>query len=327
LEIETAARLHLSLIDLNGSNNRIDGGIGISINDPKLNIECVENDSKDEVTFNDSSDTIITNDVLVEKILETSKLVKNYYNIDSNFTFNIQKIYPLHHGLGLGTQLALSIAKLITSCHSIDATTYSLAEVVHRGGTSGIGVETFNSGGLIVDGGHKMDLKKRFAPSSTSRVSPPPVLARYDFPEKWNIILAIPSVSNKVSGKMEVSIFDSYTPIAQKDVEKIAYLTLMKLMPSVLEEDLNDFSSAVNQIQDIGFKRVERDLQSSSIQEVLDYMDENDIPCRGMSSFGPTCFGITDRNVSKLEKDLLDYMGCNSKVILTNGKNNGATIK
>ena len=53
MRLETSARLHLSLIDLNGSEGRVDGGIGIAIKEPSLIIECEENDSQTEILFND----------------------------------------------------------------------------------------------------------------------------------------------------------------------------------------------------------------------------------------------------------------------------------
>ena len=53
MEIETSARLHLSLIDLNGSEGRIDGGIGITLKNPSLILECDFNDSQTEILFED----------------------------------------------------------------------------------------------------------------------------------------------------------------------------------------------------------------------------------------------------------------------------------
>jgi beta-ribofuranosylaminobenzene 5'-phosphate synthase len=38
--IETPSRLHVTLIDLNGKYGRIDGGVGITIREPKLILEA-----------------------------------------------------------------------------------------------------------------------------------------------------------------------------------------------------------------------------------------------------------------------------------------------
>ena len=51
MEIKTSARLHLSLIDLNGLEGRVDGGIGITLENPSLIMNCIKNDSENEIIF------------------------------------------------------------------------------------------------------------------------------------------------------------------------------------------------------------------------------------------------------------------------------------
>ncbi|MBE6492999.1 MAG: hypothetical protein E7Z84_00110 [Methanosphaera stadtmanae] len=325
MEIETSARLHFSLIDLNGSSGRIDGGLGLTLESPSLIIQCTEK----------GSDTLITGktfnqrnaDEYAHKIKQANEKIQKYLGIDKKYTFNIKEIYPIHQGLGLGTQLLLSIAKLVASMNDVDLSTLELAKIIQRGGTSGIGVESFNSGGFIIDGGHKINIKNDFLPSSASKVAPPPVIARYDFPEDWKILLVRPNIDETISGKKEVNIFQDYSPIPLNDVEKISYLILMKLMPSIVEEDINSFGEAVNTIQHLGFKKVERSLQSEKITNIINCMQDNGIPCYGMSSFGPTCFGISEGNVKHIKKDLEDSIGNNGDVLITKAKNHGSIIR
>ena len=73
-----------------------------------------------------------------------------------------------------------------------DLTALELAKIVGKGRTSGIGVESFENGGFIIDGGHRAMKNRGFVPSSASCATPPPIIARYDFPEDWKIILVIP---------------------------------------------------------------------------------------------------------------------------------------
>ena len=63
------------------------------------------------------------------------------------------------------------------------------------------------------------------------------------------------------------------------------------------------------------------------INNTINYMIDNGIPGAGMSSFGPTCFGITDTNPKAIKRDLIDLMDNDGKVIITKGKNHGACIK
>lgn len=324
MEIETSARLHLSLIDLNGSEGRIDGGIGLTLKDPSLIIECIENNTRTNVVC---SDKYVMEDEYEKKIIDAYEKMKNYLGIDNTYTFNIKKIYPIHHGLGLGTQLALSTAKLVSEINDIDLDTYTQASVVGRGGTSGVGVYAFDKGGFIIDGGHKSDMKSEFLPSSASKVAPPPLIARYDFPEDWDILLITPNISQGSSGSSEVNIFKQYTPIAKSDVESISHITLMKLMPSIVEHDLDMLGEAISQIQNRGFKKIEKDLQSSEIHSIINYMHDNGINAAGMSSFGPTCFGIVDSNAKSLKHEILDLMDNKAEVTITKAKNYGSKIK
>ncbi len=326
MEIETSARLHLSLIDLNGLEGRLDGGIGITLEKPSLKMECLETNDDTIVEFNENI-SLSNKEIYESKILEAAQKIKEYLKIETDYSLKINETYQIHHGLGLGTQLALSTAKLISSLNHVNLNGYELAKIIQRGGTSGIGVHSFDKGGLIVDGGHKKSVKKDYLPSSASKVSPPPLLARYDFPEDWDIILVTPKISQGASGNEEINIFQSYSPININDVERICYLTLMKLMPSVLEVDIDSFGDSVKKIQSIGFKKIERDLQDSKINNLLKNMDDIGIPCVGMSSFGPTCFGITDSLSNKLKKELRDIAGNNTDICFTKGKNRGAIIK
>lgn len=309
---------------MNGSEGRIDGGIGISLENPSLHIKCEESA---KTSINYSSNIKLNNTTLYDsKILDTLSVMKEHLGIDTEYTFNIDEIYPIHQGLGLGTQLSLSVAKLVAEENDLSLDAFQLANIVHRGGTSGIGVHSFQKGGFIVDGGHKTDIKNEFLPSSAAHVSPPPLIARYDFPENWTIILVNPEEHNSVSGNKEINIFREYAPIKLSDVERISHLTLMKLMPAVLERDIDSFSDAVNKIQNIGFKKIERELQSKNILMLLNNMQELEIPCVGMSSFGPTCFGIMENCSKSIIKELKDVVGEKASVTVTKGKNRGSKV-
>ena len=49
--IETPSRLHVTLIDLNGKYGRIDGGVGITIREPKLILEAENGYESNEIIF------------------------------------------------------------------------------------------------------------------------------------------------------------------------------------------------------------------------------------------------------------------------------------
>lgn len=330
--INTPSRLHLTLIDLNGSCGRIDGGVGITISDPELVLRAEPSFNKDQginIHFEDS-DNIPENLIhdYSQKIKESAINTLKYFNIDTGFDFFVEKSYPAHAGLGSGTQLSLATSKLIVDLNDIEVETATLGHIVGRGGTSGIGVGAFNHGGFIVDGGHSKHEKSDFLPSSASSASPPPVLAHYDFPENWHIILAIPKLNKSVSGKKEVNIFQKYCPIPLTEVQKLSHLILMKMMPAVLEKDIDSFGDALNQIQNTGFKKKEMDLQNNLMGEILGSMGDAGAPGAGMSSFGPTLFAVTKKNPKAVLNAAKDAMGNHEGIqLITSAQNTGAQIK
>jgi len=327
--IKTPSRLHMTLVDLNGSIGRIDGGVGLTIEEPKLILEAENYDNGINISFEESQNLNqeLMNDYRV-KIENTVNKITNFLKIDSGFKFNVKKVYPAHSGLGSGTQLSLAAAKLVLNLNDHDMDAYQIAKIVGRGGTSGIGVIAFDHGGLIIDGGHKTNEKSGFLPSSTSMASPAPQIARYDFPQDWDIILAIPNVPAGASGQNEVNIFHEYCPIPLNEVQKLSHILLMKMMPSVVEKDLDSFGSAVNEIQDIGFKKIEVKFQDPIINEIMKNMRDAGAAGVGMSSFGPTVYAVTDTNtkdISKIAQSTMKEKG--GRIIVTEAKNTGAIVK
>ena len=196
--IETPSRLHVTLIDLNGRYGRIDGGVGITTRNPRLHLEVREGYDDVQIEFSNPNLSQDTVDDYQDKIIQATRKINEYLGVEDGYHFKVKEIFPSHSGLGSGTQLSLAVAKLILKMNDQDLPAPKIGEIVGRGGTSGIGVASFEYGGFIVDGGHKKTFKKDFLPSSASEASPPPIIARYDFPEDWKIIMAIPHVKRKV---------------------------------------------------------------------------------------------------------------------------------
>lgn len=329
--IETPSRLHVTLIDLNGKYGRIDGGVGITLQKPKLSLEAESGYGDIQVSFSKSQSSTLNKESIDDynaKIISAAHKITEFLKLKNEYHFKVKDIYPSHSGLGSGTQLSLAVAKLITQMNGRDLSDVEIAEIMGRGGTSGIGVVSFNQGGFIVDGGHKTSLKPGFLPSSASKAPPPPIIARYDFPEDWKIVMVIPKVERKVFGDGEVNIFQEYCPIPLLEVQKLAHILLMKMMPAVLEKDLDEFGSAVNIIQNIGFKKIELKLQNPFIKDLMDNLRSAGASGVGMSSFGPTVYAVTDTNVKEIcrtaHHQMMDKEG---EIILTHPQNNGAIIK
>jgi beta-ribofuranosylaminobenzene 5'-phosphate synthase len=309
LRIRTPSRIHMTLIDLNGEIGRVDGGIGITLEEP-----CIE-------VFAEKSDAVSArgDPDLQERMIKACEAVCPGKGID----IRIKKSFWNHIGLGSGTQAALAAGVAIGMLYGENISAREVAIKVGRGGTSGIGIGSFEIGGFLLDGGHKMSAKKAFVPSSFAKGVPPaPLLMSHDFPD-WDIVLAIPPLKG-AHDLYEKDIFARECPIPLKEVERLSHVILMQMLPALVERDLETFGKAVDAMQEVGFKRRELDLQPGA-REIIRVMHEAGAPAAGMSSFGPTVYAITDAP-GRVE-DAIKRHCPDCAVIRTRARNQGAEIE
>ncbi|MFN3383951.1 MAG: beta-ribofuranosylaminobenzene 5'-phosphate synthase [Archaeoglobaceae archaeon] len=309
MRVKTGARIHVTLIDLNGAIGRVDGGVGFAINEPSIEVMAKESD---EIR-------ILGNAKNFERFEKVSKKLKEIFG--HGIEIEVLADYRAHVGLGSGTQVSLAVGKAYSELYGLGLSVREIATIVERGGTSGIGVSVFEHGGFIVDGGHRWEEKRGFLPSSVSKAKPAPMISRLEFPD-WKVVLAIPELSGAY-GLGEVDLFKSSCPIPLEDVRELCHIILMKLLPAVAEKDLDSFNEAIGKIQRVGFKKIEVKRYGSLIRDLLETLPI------GMSSTGPSVYAVVDSNAKQIAKEIKDYFaekGIESDVLITSGKNRGAEI-
>jgi len=317
--IQTPSRIHLTLTDLSGSCGRVDGGVGLSLDQPNIVLEAEP-----------SRDLRVDGDI-DGRARKAAEAVRQHFGLGGAH-LSLRGVYRMHVGLGGGTQLALAAGKAMCELYGFSASTRQIATIVNRGGTSGIGVAAFESGGFIIDGGHSFGPgkdKTDFRPSSASSgIRPPPVIARHEFPANWKVLLAVPNLPKGAFGQREVDIFKEYCPVPQSEVHELCYQILARMAPSLVEEDLDEFGAAVNRIQDLGFKRVEVMLQHPLVRSLMEEMRNAGAACAGLSSFGPAVYAVADtsgRDIEAAAKELMSEAG--GDVLITCSRNSGAKIR
>ena len=93
---------------------------------------------------------------------------------------------------------------------------------------SAIGTWTFAGGGLVLEGGRR-------AGAATAAA---PLLARLPFPPTWRCVVAVPDAAPGISGAAEAAAFAALPPPPERDVERVAHLVLMALLPALADADL-----------------------------------------------------------------------------------------
>ena len=315
--IRTPARLHFALIDLNGSLGRIDGSIGLAINNPHF-----------EIIAEPATQVRITSAQYEERAHTIVEKLRTRYSFPG-IHLQLASEIPPHSGFGSGTQLALGIAQAVNTLYNLNLSVADLAQAVGRGGTSGIGITAFERGGFILDGGHRFpDQKSSFLPSSAAGSVPaPPLLLHQPFPD-WELLIALPRCTH-ISGETEVQLFKTLCPQPRATAEQLSHLILLKLLPAIFEEDRQAFGSVINDIQTFGWKKVEIDAQGGILQQTLDFLRDNGAIGAGVSSWGPAIFAVGDGLPTLKEKTeaFLQTLPEGGTCFITDANNVGAEVR
>jgi beta-ribofuranosylaminobenzene 5'-phosphate synthase len=324
--LKTPSRLHFTLIDMNGEMGRIDGSIGLALEKPSI-----------KIIFKKASELLIKtkssklNKFIHNEITYCSKLL----NLQPNMEISVLESIPFHQGLGSGTQWRNALLNCFNIIFDCGYSPGQLNNLSGRGGTSGIGVYSTYRGGLIIDGGHNCNNKKLFHPSHFCKnVTIPPLLIRYEFPKDWGIVLLRPYNLHGLSGREEKIFMSSNTPIPQSEVTLITYIILMKLLPSLVEKDIEGFGRAINCLQNVGWKKCHWQRYGLKVmKEINSIFKKNRIFGCGLSSTGPTIFGFFDTKTIKegeisenLSKTVINHKLFSGQIIITHANNTGMSL-
>jgi beta-ribofuranosylaminobenzene 5'-phosphate synthase len=175
----------------------------------------------------------------------------------SPLRIEVLKAPSLHIGLGSKTTLVLAALTAANIELGLNLSREELQRLSGRGGTSGIGINTFFHGGLVIDGGHLELGTRKYQPSSSGapdRV--PPIIAAREMPDDWEVTLLLAEGPRRSSGE-ERAFFAANTPIKNQEVDRVVTLAFMDITTAVIDHDLHSFALAISAMQKVGFKQRE----------------------------------------------------------------------
>ena len=329
--VESGARLHITLVDMNGSlSDRIDGGVGLCLEKPSISVFAAKAESK-RVTVETAGPCSPS---LSNAVLEVCDLLRKRFHVEAAAEVLIEEMPGEHVGFGTKTQVLACTALAFSSCMGLSPSPEELPQLIGRAGTSGVGLATFLGGGFVFDGGQSQHTKSGFHPSSrSSSFGRAMNVGRWDFPD-WPILLVSPS-GYQIHGDLEQSLFNQVCPIPPGDVKDVAYAILMMLMPGVVEGDQQLFCDGLDLIQDARWKKFEISSQAPIVAELMGYMrSELGLSGLSMSSWGTTvaCFDpilLEAGTIEKVSSEITSYLERRSvpfTLSVTRGRNHGANI-
>lgn len=307
--VEAPARLHFGVLDLRGALGRWFGGIGAAAPAPTLLVSAVDAETI-EVDGDDAA-----------RAATFAQQVRAHYRLSRGARIRVHRALPTHVGLGSGTQLALAVARALTDLHGVETNPQELARVVGRAQRSAIGTWTFAGGGLVVEGGRK-----------AGQGDPAPLLARLPFPPAWRCVVAVPDAPAGVSGAAETKAMAQLPSPPEGDVERVAYLVLMGLLPALVEGDIATFGSSLSEIQERTGEwwapAQGGTFAPGPSAELVRCMREWGVPGVGQSSWGPAVYGILEGEASaaRLAERLREALGPRGAVYEGPFRSDGARV-
>jgi beta-ribofuranosylaminobenzene 5'-phosphate synthase len=224
--VETAARLHFGVLDLRGALGRRFGGLGAAVPAPSLLLEATP------------AARVSAHGPDAERAAAFAERFLEAHGLRAGVRLSVHRSIPAHSGLGSGTQLGLAVARALAELNGLSTDPVGLAQAVGRGRRSAIGTWTFALGGFIVEGGRR---------PGAGEIAP--LLARFAIPERWRCVVAVPTGVPGLSGEAEAAAFERLPPPPEREVQRVAHLVLMQLLPGLVEEDLASFGAALTEVQ------------------------------------------------------------------------------
>lgn len=223
ITVRAPSRLHFGLFALASASGRRFGGVGAVVRQPGLKLRIETAPAWNNVGL------------LAERIATAADRWRQFHGLATlpQCRISVEHAPPEHVGLGLGTQLALSVgAGLSAFCRMPTSAPQELAQSVGRGQRSAIGSYGFALGGLIVEQG-----KLPGEPIS-------PLDTRLDLPADWRFVLVRPSDVRGLSGEIENAAMDRIT-VSPEATANLIREVREHLVPAAATADFTTFSSSL----------------------------------------------------------------------------------
>lgn len=239
------------------------------------------------------------------------------------FQILVERCPPEHVGLGVGTQLGLAVAKGVAAEVGFpNLTAADLAQRVGRGERSAVGIHGFDRGGFLVEAG-------KLPGEAVS-----PLVAQYDFPEAWRVIVAIPPSGGNWSGERERCAFEraKHADDGIRTTERLTRIALLGMIPALVAEDLPAFGEAVHEFNRLAgepFAAAQGGpYAGTEVEELIATLRQMGLHGVGQSSWGPSVFAIVgDEAEARAVSLAIRNRGAKVQTIIAKVNRGGAVVE
>jgi beta-RFAP synthase len=196
-----------------------------------------------------------------------------------------------HVGLGVGTQLALAVARALISSWEYEESIPRLARRAGRGARSSLGVHGFMHGGFLVEGG-------KLSPENLS-----PLIVRHPVPDDWRILMIVPVGIEGTHGTEERTAFERVLAPLEA-TESLCRLVLLGLLPALIEGNLHEFGEALHdfnaRVGELFSREQAGTYASPMVASLVAFLRQQGVRGVGQSSWGPGVFAfLADENQAR----------------------------
>lgn len=290
MSVAAPSRLHFGLYGFGATAARQFGGLGAMIESPGIRLTARQSESFSAVG------------PLAERVQAFAERWLSFYRESGNdlsrlrpaVRFEIQAAPPEHSGLGVGTQLGLSVAAALNALHGLPSVSpVELAQSVGRAQRSAVGTYGFVFGGLIAERGK----------SAEEAVSP--LDARVALHDSWRFVLVAPCGAAGLAGSAEVQAFERLPSVSEATTTELIRLARDELLPSAAQSEFARFATALDRycyLAGLCFADIQGGAYNGPLlTKLVDTMRDCGAGGVGQSSWGPTLFALLP-NESAAEK-------------------------
>jgi beta-ribofuranosylaminobenzene 5'-phosphate synthase len=314
LRFSVPSRVHFGLLQMSGRYSTVNMGVGGALTRPCWILEATasrRNEITSEFELDDDlrSSAVVVMDRLAERLGERMRV-------------SVVEAVPAHAGLGSKTSLLCGLTAAACELAGTSEKWLEYRYLTGRGGTSGIGINTSASGGIILDSGHvENDEQRLFAPSRLRAGRPiPEVVSRWPAAD-WPMLVVTPREASRFHGVVENNLLRDATPLPAGEVERNAAVVLYELLPALALGSYGMFTRAVSELQHVGLKRRQWEAQSPLVRRTRERLLALGADCVALSSMGPSMLVLT---TSPLEIDTA--LGDTCDVLTTSFKDSGIEV-
>lgn len=318
VRVTTTGRLHFGFQNLSLAHERLYGSLGLAVETPRLILDC----ERAEEIHAEHPDT--------ERYARRAVGILDV----PGARVSVREPLARHIGLGSGTQFALAVLSGIARAYGRDPRVRERAPELGRGGRSGVGIATFQTGGFVLDAGHPATRFTAERPRDGTWTVPP-VIARHPIPESWRFLLVVPDAEPGKHGDEEDSDMRAVVERASPGIaDEITTICARRVLPAIVEADLRTFGTGVAEIGRLNgawYADAQGGVYRPPVGEIVRELESaRAIEGAGQSSWGPVVYGVTDRERTEAAREAgeraLARAGVEGTVRVVGGRNSGAEI-